>query len=786
MSTLQERPQQIKFEGLEPYQRKESGANDAGIAGGIYKDENGKLSMVKCESDHSKNIAEFLGSQCFQALSPGSGAQVSLIAPQSISYKYYTEGGIQDDGSNIYVKSDFLENYSNDMYKDMDENMSDTTKPNDWLRKEGRPLNMGSRELLAKTLTNAFIELNYQDFEKIAPASLVTNDFDIHTGNIGVIRNPNNLTEPPRLVRIDFAASLNKLEDKIHPHSISRHLPLLGPTNHYREFPDFLKNNNLFADSLINTAKINLDPTIDKAFQELIRYYNNEALVNWARKAMPHKFHKVAAETITVEDIKTSFKDVMQKRQGSLEEYGVQIKLGLLNNAKSIDENQLKQLIRTHFSYFDTIISSNNKQKFKTRFREAYQFTNNLSQVLIKMITKLFYMIIKEQGQEEELHPKISHIAKKALPTSPTSIENAAAGNLPSLLTTQLKGKTIAQEVKTPLVAAKPISAAPLPPANAKIVNAKEDTSSQSISSIEGMKKTILPLQPNNIIQDRDIRPLSKFALSREFEGDEARKTAAYGRVCEDSSLDSLSQLPVEIEFRKRSIPLSNDFATGRDGAKPIDNKRALSNDACNFISEKYIIQDRESTITADHKGIKGVKESVSQSIFLGYKNDQEIDIIIEKLDKNLEEKNVSTKIELIKATLADESILPQQKIAILQEIAVLEDTRRNALIQISAADSPPPDVASLIADNVKFKRFIFTNISTYGADSKSNFAKEFATKRQHKTPIPLNVPPDSSLGLLPQSQAELECPKRPHPCINAGPSNDKNLSRSRTLTRRG
>ncbi len=37
-----------------------------------------------------------------------------------------------------------------------------------------------------------------------------------------------------------------------------------------------------------------------------------------------------------------------------------------------------------------------------------------------------------------------------------------------------------------------------------------------------------------------------------------------------------------------QNILLSDDFAARRDGAKPIDNARALSNDACKFISKEY------------------------------------------------------------------------------------------------------------------------------------------------------------------------------------------------------
>ncbi|HJD55180.1 MAG TPA: palindromic element RPE1 domain-containing protein [Rickettsia endosymbiont of Pyrocoelia pectoralis] len=50
------------------------------------------------------------------------------------------------------------------------------------------------------------------------------------------------------------------------------------------------------------------------------------------------------------------------------------------------------------------------------------------------------------------------------------------------------------------------------------------------------------------------IRPLSKLAYGREFEGDTEPRSAAYIDVREDSSTGSTYKLPAEVEFRKRSI----------------------------------------------------------------------------------------------------------------------------------------------------------------------------------------------------------------------------------------
>ncbi len=54
--------------------------------------------------------------------------------------------------------------------------------------------------------------------------------------------------------------------------------------------------------------------------------------------------------------------------------------------------------------------------------------------------------------------------------------------------------------------------------------------------------------------QQKDIRPLTKLAYAEEFVGDTERRTEAYSSVCEDSSTASLSKLPAEVEFYKRSI----------------------------------------------------------------------------------------------------------------------------------------------------------------------------------------------------------------------------------------
>ncbi len=371
-----------KFSEWTFYKPKSGGANEAGELGGVYSrtDDPTQLAMIKQEKSPEKNISEFLGSRLFETLSPGNGAKVSLVVSDDWAGRLDDEKGLQDDGSNVYVRSEFFKNYAGDMYVDMDKHLPEDVRPSKYLRKDGgRPLFMGTREWLYGTLTKAFEILRYEGFANTAPASLLLNDFDMHTGNHGVIRDPKNSQIPPKLVRLDFAGSLEKLEEEIHPNSNSRHLPLIGPTNHYVEFPKKIKKTNEFADCLINTSKINLDETIDSSFKELQRFYSDKALANWAKMSMPGRFKNKAAGEITVEEIKSGFKETMTARQQSLKEYGIQIKLSLAMSKDQetglykVDEQKLGELVAEHKDYFVDVVEGRKEIKLREENKGALE-----------------------------------------------------------------------------------------------------------------------------------------------------------------------------------------------------------------------------------------------------------------------------------------------------------------------------------------------------------------------------------------------------------------------------
>jgi|GEM_PF-2098045 len=388
------------FKGWKFLKPKSGGANEAGEYGGVYQSADGKTTaMIKQEASSAKNIAEFLGAQIFQALNPEDGAKVSLMVPDDFK---------KGNDSQIYVKSEFFKNYSSDMYVDMDKHMSNENKPSSLFRKDGgRPLFMGSRNKLFKTLENAFREVKYQNFENIMPASLLIGDFDVHVGNIGVIRDPKKSEVLPKLVRIDFAGSLDKLTNNIHPHSRSKHLPGFGPTNHFREFPSKLRKSPEFAESLIAASKIDLNKTIDKSFEEMAKYYSNEAIAEFAKQSMPNSFNGKKIEEITPEEVKAQFKEVMKKRQESLKEYGLEIKLTNLISKKytfpyyEVEKEKLKDLMKDYPKYFEEVLNYeegkkdkkklklHNKTSILTKIIEALGIRPNVRKQLIKTIKDL-------------------------------------------------------------------------------------------------------------------------------------------------------------------------------------------------------------------------------------------------------------------------------------------------------------------------------------------------------------------------------------------------------------
>ncbi|WP_236870133.1 hypothetical protein [Candidatus Bandiella numerosa] len=230
--------------------KKEGGARPSGNFGGVYTSGN-KTALVK-QDNYAQDIAEFLGARIHNATVPNHSPELLLARiPES-------DKGVEKVDSDIYLVSVFFDNYK-DLYKDIYANEG-KVPPKD------RPRVVGSIGSGKSAFRKGLKYNGYTGFPEVMVTSLLIGDFDVHWGNIGVVRKPN---QDPKLVRIDFGAAFNSLRGEIAPHSISQHLPGFGPTNHFREFPREMKLNDNFIKELERVAKIDVSQTIDNAFEEL-------------------------------------------------------------------------------------------------------------------------------------------------------------------------------------------------------------------------------------------------------------------------------------------------------------------------------------------------------------------------------------------------------------------------------------------------------------------------------------------------------------------------------------
>ena len=364
--------------------QKAGGARGAGEYGGIYTDGNKKALVKQDQESPNFDIAEYMSSKIFAAISPGTGATVEMMVPEG------QDRNIPGDGSNVYVRSEFFDNYS-DMFKDMDQRMSEKNKPSKFFRKDGRPLLMGTRQKLSNLMSKAMDNLGYQGFEKIAPTSLLIGDFDMHVGNIGVIREDG---QKPQLKRIDFGWGFANLSKDVHPHSRSKHLPGMGPTNHFREFPRRYKLTEEFVSGLNQAANTDISKVLDESFGELEKYYNKPVLQKWAQHAMPEQFGKRKAEDIDLSEVRGTLKEVMQARQASIKEFSIEIKLGLIAETTrkgfkknyTIDRVELKKLVKENPEYFKKLVAGEKRLKLRDKvLRKSNTYKRLLKQEILEV-----------------------------------------------------------------------------------------------------------------------------------------------------------------------------------------------------------------------------------------------------------------------------------------------------------------------------------------------------------------------------------------------------------------
>lgn len=330
---------------------KTGGANEAGDDGGVYQlDGGGTLAMIKQEPDVAKNIAEFLGAQVFQATNKESSANVFF------AHKVDSSVGLpNDDGKEVYVASEFIDGYKGDLFKDIFATLGKAVP-------EERPKLLGM--IFKSPIAKAFKHAGYKRFPEVSVTSLLIGDFDIHTGNIGWVEKG---TEK-HLVRIDYAAAFEGFEDKVHPDSSSRHPFGLGPTNHFKDYPEELKVNQEFVSELDMVGNKDLSLVIDNAFKEIDKYYGPTAMKQFAAHVGMDSKKIVDSQDISA-DVKEHIKNTLKARQADILRFSAQLKsdmsVELKDGKKRLNAEKFMGVMKAHEPYFREVMNGEERFKFR-------------------------------------------------------------------------------------------------------------------------------------------------------------------------------------------------------------------------------------------------------------------------------------------------------------------------------------------------------------------------------------------------------------------------------------
>jgi hypothetical protein len=367
--------------------KKKGGANDSGKFGGEYIID-GKKNLVKREKDESKNMAEFMGSKLFQNLSPGYGADVRFAK-------------FRDD-EEIYVASEFFDDFK-DLYKDAYGNLGGKV-PKD------RPRMVDSWN--KTSFINGLKKGEYKGFAEIMPLSLLMGDFDVHWGNVGAVgeKGPGK-----KLVRFDFAGSFDNLEDEIHPNSDLKHMPLkLGkkptkpletqPTNHFKEYPLEMKLDPKFIEELKCVSKSDIKQTIQKGIAELKKYYSEDKIIAFGKKAG-------IKDPQNIKDVEDGLIDKLKNRQKSLKNFATELEiakclkktegqwsLGSYKNSSDVNVG-FEQVVRDNPKYFKKAIESGQDLHFRDPAHKNTWFNgaDGLSEFVKKDIVRILKTIEAEK-----------------------------------------------------------------------------------------------------------------------------------------------------------------------------------------------------------------------------------------------------------------------------------------------------------------------------------------------------------------------------------------------------
>lgn len=415
---------------------KKGGAQKPGPLGGIYATEqNGQKVFALIKQDmrdeevrHHRNMSEYVASKIFNALSPGNGAEIFLIKSNHLkqqqskgsSSKASTGASIESQNDDdVYIGSKFFNNY-----KDLSQDIKDTLGK-DLSEQEKAKMKAGNSDL-----EKAFLIKEYKNFASIMSASLLANDYSVHSGNVGVQGEDG-------LVRVDFGSAMKDIvkQEEVDPNQTirgTRFFTRFMDKNYFKnDYPERLKVNEGFAEEIINQSKVDLSGVIRDAIKDCAKYYSKEALLSFNEhitgQPNPKELSNMNKDAIA-EKISSGLADAMKKRQESFKNHATDIRMSLCfeknSETKKWKFKADKEAFKENPKYFEELSKGQREIRFQ---KEDQAGSKSLSETAKESILQEYKKYKQQQQyQQNKLGPRPVSVAGQ-LRSARTSIDSSVS-----------------------------------------------------------------------------------------------------------------------------------------------------------------------------------------------------------------------------------------------------------------------------------------------------------------------------------------------------------------------
>ena len=351
------------FEGFgKKIAAKSGGAHKPDPEGGIYKSEDGATTyLIKRDIKKLQNdVAEYMAAQIFDELCPGTACTITLQKSEVTG--------------KTFLASEFFQDNYRDLYRDLGKKGDRPVGlelAQDYLPKRAQYVRQGLAE--KDSITGEFV---YQNYEKTTVASLLLADQSVHSGNIGVV-GPEGAK---RLVRIDFGAAFRTMGSEINPVKSNMAHVVLEKNYFLRDHPKRRIFTKEFSAELKREAAIDLNPRIEKAWNEIIKNYDNEqergAIIEFGRQiGVPDSVLNLGLgdKATQFSQIKGHFAKVMKQRQQSQKDmaFEIDVKLAFGKGKEDIDVDKLRAAIAENPKHAERILKNPSETQAGIRLKKS-------------------------------------------------------------------------------------------------------------------------------------------------------------------------------------------------------------------------------------------------------------------------------------------------------------------------------------------------------------------------------------------------------------------------------